>query len=99
MDHSGPGGRRPHDHRHAHAEHCRSGGAAAPVSLRVGLTGGIASGKSTVAGMLARFGCFVVDADTLVAGLYLPGHPGHVALVERYGVEILTPDGLVDRPR
>jgi dephospho-CoA kinase len=69
------------------------------VSLRVGLTGGIASGKSTVAGMLARFGCFVVDADTLVARLYRPGQPGHVALVDRYGVEILTPDGLVDRRR
>lgn len=69
------------------------------MSLRVGLTGGIASGKSTVGRFLARFGCFVVDADTLVASLYRPGQPGHVALVERYGVEILTPDGLVDRRR
>lgn len=69
------------------------------MSLLVGLTGGIASGKSTVAGMLARFGCFVLDADTLVADLYRPGQPGHTALVERYGSEVLTAAGDIDRPR
>jgi dephospho-CoA kinase len=68
------------------------------VSLLVGLTGGIASGKSTVAGMLGRLGCFVIDADALVADLYRPGRPGHVALVERYGTGILTPSGAIDRP-
>jgi dephospho-CoA kinase len=69
------------------------------VSLLVGLTGGIASGKSTVAGLLARLGCFVIDADALVAELYRPGEPGHTALVQRYGSDILTGTGLVDRRR
>jgi dephospho-CoA kinase len=47
--------------------------------------------------MLARLGCFVIDADALVADLYRPGRAGHAALVERYGAGILTPAGLIDR--
>ena len=67
--------------------------------LRVGLTGGIASGKSTVARMLAGLGCVTIDADAVVARLYRPGEAGHEALVRHYGRDILRPDGEVDRPR
>lgn len=65
--------------------------------LRAGLTGGIASGKSTIARMFGDFGCIVLDADALVAELYRPGNAGHRALVRTYGTDILRPDGEVDR--
>ena len=65
--------------------------------LRVGLTGGIASGKSTVLRILSELGCRVTDADSIVARLYLPGQPGHTALVRTYGESILQPTGAVDR--
>ena len=67
--------------------------------LRVGLTGGIASGKSTVASLLGELGCTVVDADQIVTDLYRPGRAGHEALVGEYGCEILLEDGSVDRVR
>ena len=67
--------------------------------LTAGLTGGIASGKSTIAGMLRDLGCIVVDADALVAELYRPGNAGHAALVRTYGSGILRPDGEVDRQK
>jgi dephospho-CoA kinase len=69
------------------------------VILRVGLTGGTASGKSSVAAMFERLGCRVVDADRIVAELYRPGEAGHDALVATYGSEILRADGEVDRER
>lgn len=65
--------------------------------LRVGLTGGIASGKSTVARLFRDLGCVVVDADAIVAELYRPGAAGHKALVAAYGQPILLPDGTIDR--
>jgi len=65
--------------------------------LRAGLTGGIASGKSTVAGMFAALGCVTIDADQIVARLYQPGQAGHQALVRTYGESILAPDGGIDR--
>ena len=67
--------------------------------LRVGLTGGIASGKSTVARTLAALGCVTIDADDVVARLYRPGATGHEALVRAYGREILRPDGEIDRQK
>ena len=67
--------------------------------LRVGLTGGIASGKSTVARTLAGLGCVVVDADAVVSRLYRPGEAGYEALVGAYGREILRADGEIDRPK
>ena len=67
--------------------------------LRAGLTGGIASGKSTIARMFGDLGCIVLDADALVAELYRQGKPGHRALVQTYGSEILRPDGEVDRQK
>jgi dephospho-CoA kinase len=65
--------------------------------LRTGLTGGIASGKSTIARILASLGCVTVDADDIVARLYRPGQAGHEALVRTYGCGILLPDGTIDR--
>lgn len=67
--------------------------------LRVGLTGGIASGKSTIREMFAKLGATTIDADKLVAELYQPGAGGHDALVRTYGPEILRPDGEVDREK
>ncbi len=65
--------------------------------LRAGLTGGIASGKSTVARMFAELGCVTIDADQIVTQLYQPSRAGHQALVRTYGESILTPDGAIDR--
>lgn len=65
--------------------------------LRTGLTGGIASGKSTIARLFATLGCVTVDADQIVAHLYQPGEAGHDALVRTYGTGILLEDGMVDR--
>ena len=67
--------------------------------LRVGLTGGIASGKSSVGKMFARLGATVIDADRVVAELYRQGDPGYQAIVRRYGREVLRPDGEIDRPK
>lgn len=67
--------------------------------LKVGLTGGIASGKSTIMRMLAGLGCITIDADAVVARLYRSGEAGHEALVRTYGRGILLPDGEIDRKR
>ncbi|HEX6641408.1 MAG TPA: dephospho-CoA kinase [Thermoanaerobaculia bacterium] len=67
--------------------------------LRVGLTGGIASGKSTIVRMLAGLGCVTVDADAIVARLYRPGQAGHEAIVRTYGTGVLLPDGEIDRKK
>lgn len=65
--------------------------------LRVGLTGGVACGKSTVARMFAEMGALVVDADRLVHDLYRRGEPVYHELVNHFGAEILLPDGEIDR--
>ena len=67
--------------------------------LRVGLTGGLASGKSSVARTLHGLGCVTIDADAIVSRLYRPGAAGHEAIVRVYGREILRPDGEIDRPK
>jgi dephospho-CoA kinase len=67
------------------------------VILHCGLTGGIASGKSTIAGMFAELGCTVIDADAVVADLYRPGAAGHEAIVRTYGAGILEVSGEIDR--
>lgn len=67
--------------------------------LKVGLTGGIASGKSTIVRMLAALGCITVDADAIVARLYRPGEAGHEAIVRTYGTGVLLPDGEIDRKK
>ena len=63
----------------------------------VGLTGGIGAGKSTVAEMLTKRGAVVVDADLIARQVVEPGTPALAQLVERFGPEILTPDGALDR--
>jgi dephospho-CoA kinase len=68
-------------------------------ALRVGLTGGLASGKSTVAGMLAEAGFRVVDADRLVADLYAPGAPGSAAVKRLFGSDYIDSAGAVDKSR
>jgi dephospho-CoA kinase len=69
------------------------------VILKVGLTGGIASGKSTIARIFAGLGAIVVDADAIVARLYRRGEAGHQAIVRTYGEDVLREDGEIDRAR
>jgi dephospho-CoA kinase len=66
--------------------------------LRIGLTGGIGSGKSTVAGLLAERGAVVIDADRIAREVVEPGTPGLAAVVEAFGDGILAADGSLDRP-
>lgn len=66
--------------------------------FRVGLTGGIASGKSTVADLFGRLGIPIIDTDQLAREVVEPGQPPLERLVQRFGREILTPDGHLDRP-
>ena len=66
--------------------------------LMVGLTGGIGAGKSTVAAMLAARGAVVIDADAIAREVVETGMPALAALVDRFGPEILRPDGSLDRP-
>jgi dephospho-CoA kinase len=66
------------------------------AAFRVGLTGGLASGKSTVAGWLRDAGFQVIDADRLVAELYRPGGAGTAAVRRLFGDRVLTADGGVD---
>jgi dephospho-CoA kinase len=65
--------------------------------MRVGLTGGVASGKSTVAAILAELGAVVIDADQLAREVVEPGTPGLAAVVEEFGEEMLGDDGGLDR--
>ena len=66
--------------------------------LRIGLTGGIGSGKSTVAELLAGHGALVVDADRIAREVVEPGTPGLAAVVTEFGEQVLAPDGSLDRP-
>lgn len=65
--------------------------------LRLGLTGGIACGKSTVSKMLQQRGIPVIDADRAARAVVAPGTPGLAAVVARFGTDILQPDGSLDR--
>jgi dephospho-CoA kinase len=65
----------------------------------IGLTGGIASGKSTVAAMLRRLGAAVVKADELAREVVQPGTPGWQEIVETFGAEILQTDRTIDRQK
>jgi dephospho-CoA kinase len=67
--------------------------------LRVGLTGGIACGKSTVAKMFADVGARIIYADKVAHDLYHPGQPVYEALVKHFGPEIVQADGEIDRGR
>jgi dephospho-CoA kinase len=65
--------------------------------LVVGLTGNIASGKSTVARLLSERGATIIDADVLARRTVDPGTPAHEAIVARWGNRVLSPDGTIDR--
>jgi dephospho-CoA kinase len=68
-----------------------------PHVVVIGLTGGIGSGKSTVAALLAERGAAVVDADDLAHEVMEPGEPAYAAVVERFGSAVVAGDGRVDR--
>lgn len=65
--------------------------------LRVGLTGGLGSGKSTVAGMFAELGAAVISADQLGRQLMQPGQAVYAAIVRRFGSGVVRSDGMLDR--
>jgi len=67
--------------------------------LLVGLTGGIATGKSTVSDALRALGCVVIDADVLAREVVEPGQPALDAIVRAFGRDVLGPDGALDRKR
>ncbi|MEQ4548126.1 dephospho-CoA kinase [Nocardioides kribbensis] len=66
--------------------------------MRVGLTGGVASGKSTVSALLRELGAVVIDADQLAREVVERGTPGLARVVEEFGEGLLTPEGDLDRP-
>jgi len=65
--------------------------------FRLGLTGGIGSGKSTVASILARAGAAVMDADAISRSLTLPGGRAIPAILAQFGEKLIAPDGAMDR--
>ena len=65
--------------------------------LRIGLTGGIGSGKSAVADLLAGHGAVIIDADLLARQAVAPGSPGLAEVVAEFGPGVLSPDGTLDR--
>jgi dephospho-CoA kinase len=65
--------------------------------ILVGLTGGIGAGKSSVSALLATHGATIIDADAITRELQEPGRPVLAAMVERFGEEIVQPDGSLDR--
>ncbi|MGA9025058.1 MAG: dephospho-CoA kinase [Steroidobacteraceae bacterium] len=65
--------------------------------LRIGLTGGIASGKSTVARRFAELGVPVIDADEIARAVVEPGQPGLAEVLRRFGAGVLAPNGGLDR--
>ncbi len=67
--------------------------------LRVGLTGGLGSGKSTVAGMFAELGAAVISADQLGRQLMQPGEPVYAAIVNTFGDGVVRSDGSLDRKK
>jgi len=70
-----------------------------PSFFLVGLSGGIASGKSTVSRQLAELGCRIVDADVLAREVVAPGEPAWQAIVDEFGQDVVRPDNQLDRKR
>jgi dephospho-CoA kinase len=66
--------------------------------LRIGLTGGIGSGKSTVVARLTELGAVVIDSDLLAREVVAVGSAGLARVVQRFGADVLLPDGSLDRP-
>ena len=67
------------------------------MALSVGLTGGIASGKSTVADMFAELGATIIDTDVIAREIVQPGQPALTEIRETFGAEVITADGNLDR--
>lgn len=67
--------------------------------LKVGLTGGIGSGKSEVSRRLTQRGAVLIDGDAIAREVVRPGTPGLAAIVAEFGEEVLLPDGTLDRPK
>ena len=67
--------------------------------LRVGLTGGIGTGKSTVAGMFAQLGACIIDADLAAREVVVPGSQALAEIVDSFGAQVLSPGGQLDRAR
>jgi dephospho-CoA kinase len=67
--------------------------------IRVGLTGGVGSGKSTVAGLLAERGAVVIDSDAVAREVVAPGTEGLARVAAEFGPEVVAPDGALDRAR
>jgi dephospho-CoA kinase len=67
--------------------------------LRVGLTGGLGSGKTTVAGIFRSLGAQVLEADAVGRQLMEPGHQVHDSIVQNFGPQVLNPDGTLNRRR
>lgn len=65
--------------------------------LRIGLTGGIASGKTTISRMFADLGADVIDTDEIARELVTPGGPALTAVIDAFGPEVLTAEGALDR--
>ena len=66
--------------------------------LRIGLTGGIGAGKSTVSATFSDLGGIVIDGDVIAREVVEPGTPGLASLVDAFGEAILLPDGALNRP-
>lgn len=69
------------------------------AALRIGLTGGIGSGKSTVAARLAGFGAAIVDTDAIARSLTFPGGPAIAAIADQFGADYIDATGALDRAR
>src|SRR5277367_128957 len=67
--------------------------------LRIGLTGGLGSGKTTVAAIFRSLGAYVIEADALGRELMSPGQPVYRAIIEHFGPEVVRADGTLDRHR
>jgi dephospho-CoA kinase len=67
--------------------------------LTIGLTGGIGSGKSTVAQILGEFGAPILDADKVAHTTYAPGGPAYDAVIAAFGAQVLAPDRTIDRKK
>lgn len=67
--------------------------------LSIGLTGGIGSGKSTVAGLLVQHGAHLVDTDAIARRITAPGGAAIPSIAEAFGADVVTPDGALDRDR
>jgi dephospho-CoA kinase len=67
--------------------------------LTIGLTGGIGSGKSTVAQILGEFGAPILDADKVAHTTYAPGAPAYDAVIAAFGAQVVAPDRTIDRKK